>query len=344
MQDFNFTENEVIIVLTKLLGSRKYKNLGSTIRFQSVCHNSSGLSLSYFKNTNSFYCWSECGNFNNLVSLTSHCLKLSYFDSLNKLETILNRNLGNNTEIEDISGFFNETENLDIFKPIEEQSFEINFNNYNENILKTFYSYHPSVWTKDHIKPKSTTFFGIKVDIENQRIIIPQREINGSLQGIRFRNYKKELDIKYMPLYNYECSLSQYLYGLYENFFLNKKKRPIIVVFESEKSVFQLHSYYELNSTAVALGGSSFSEFQAHRLLELDPEEVVIALDKEYTNEIEIINYIKKIDKVFNTKLKNFTKVSYIVDYNNVLPLKASPSDLGKEIYEKLYKEKIYFE
>ena len=50
---------------------------------------------------------------------------------------------------------------------------------------------------------------------------------------------------------------------------------------------------------------------------------------------------VKKLEEIYN-KFNNYITISFIFDKHNLLPYKASPTDLGKDIFLKLFKERIY--
>ena len=61
----------------------------------------------------------------------------------------------------------------------------------------------PTEWTKEGISPEVMKAYGIRIDSALLKIIIPHRNINGELIGIRGRAYNPiELDDgkKYMPV------------------------------------------------------------------------------------------------------------------------------------------------
>ena len=79
-------------------------------------------------------------------------------------------------------------------------------------------------------------------------------------------------------------------------------------------------------------------------ILSLNVDEVILAFDKQYTvidsEEYKLWdNKFKKIASLF-TPYVNF---SIIRDYNNLLDYKDSPTDKGKDIFLKLYKDREYF-
>ena len=100
-------------------------------------------------------------------------------------------------------------------------------------------------------------------------------------------------------------------------------------------------SYLDKN-ISVAVCGSSLSSAQVKELLSLDVREIVIAFDrqyKEYKDE-ECMKWHDKINKIV-WKYKDYVKMSVIFDEDHLLGYKDSPTDRGKEVFEKLYKNRI---
>ena len=191
--------------------------------------------------------------------------------------------------------------------------------------------------------------FEIQYDIYNDRIIIPHRYVNGDLIAIRCRNLDERLvetGRKYMPIIvdgkTLSAPTSQYLYGLYQNMENIQRLKRVILV-ESEKAVLQYETMYPDYNIAVALSSSNLSMWQVDILKSLGVEEVIIALDKEFDNSgtREEMLYAMKIDKSLVNKLSLFD-VSIIWDYRGLLDRKDSPLDKGKQVFEKLYQDRIY--
>ncbi|MGL5623994.1 hypothetical protein, partial [Cetobacterium sp.] len=151
---------------------------------------------------------------------------------------------------------------------------------------------------------------------------------------------------KYMPLVigDFVCKYptGSNLYGLNINR-ENIKRSKIMIIGESEKFVMQHNTFYPDQSVAVALNGSSLSYEQIKYIKDLGVEEVVLALDKEFKDASEEKEYAEKIVNSIIKKLHPMFKVSIIWDKDNLIEYKDSPTDQGKEIYEKLYKNRVIY-
>ena len=109
-----------------------------------------------------------------------------------------------------------------------------------------------------------------------------------------------------------------------------------------EKSVLKYGDIYDYN-IAVASCGSTLNFHQIELLIKnCQVENIIIAYDKEFKNfaSKEGINYYNKLYKICS-KYINYCNFYFLFDYDNLLELKDAPIDKGKEIFEKLMKNKI---
>ena len=218
-----------------------------------------------------------------------------------------------------------------------------------ENILDTFYYAPHEDWLNDNISREALSRYEIGYYGLTNQIVIPHRDKDNRLIGIRGR-YLDESDIervgKYVPLQISGKFLSHQLgsnlYGI--NVTQNKiKSIRKAMLLESEKGCMQNYSYFGEDSFAVATCGSNITVTQQKILLQyLKCEEVIVAFDREYQDahsfEAEIY-YIKLVKKVAG--LVPYCKVCLLLDGENRLPYKASPTDMGKETLLELLDEKI---
>lgn len=209
----------------------------------------------------------------------------------------------------------------------------------------------PTEWFPDHITPRAMYRFGIRVDAALSKIIIPHRNIDGKLIGIRGRSFN-EIEVasgmKYAPVQlegrwlNHKLGLN--LYGLYENA-ENIRRIKKAAIFEAEKSVLQCESYYGPESNfALATCGSNLSQEQMDLLLDLGVEEVILCYDKEWTDGVGQPEYM-----AYREKLRQHVQylsqycITYIVmDKEGLLKYKDSPSDEGQDVLEALLQSKEY--
>lgn len=306
--------------------------------------------LTYYPETHLFHCYTRgtSKDIFEIVQYVKDCDFKTAFDFVIKYFKFRQRGFEEKEPEELISDW-------DIFQKIEDYGEKIEdtkiISGIQENLIEYFYPLAaPVEWLKDGISADVMYHYGIRVDSALHKIIIPHRNINGELIGIRGRTYDPiELDKgqKYMPVFiegdMYAHPLGKNLFGIYENKEVIKRIKKVCV-FEAEKSVMQVASMYGVeNCFAVATCGSNFSKDQMDLLLQLGVEEVIVAYDADHLgsrSDPDTKEYEEKLFKVVSPLLP-YVNVSIIFDYDHILPHKASPSDCGKEKFEELYHKRI---
>ena len=197
---------------------------------------------------------------------------------------------------------------------------------YDEDILSQYKKCCNLRFLESHISLESQMKFGLMYSVEQQRIIIPIRDIFGNLAGIKSRrNY--ETDNPDDPKYVFECptSKSMILYGAYENYqhLMNADR---IVIGEAEKFVLAADSY-QYNS-AVAIMGNTLSSEQAKILLGFNAKEYCFMLDEGLDLSVTYQN--AQLLKSFAAMRE--CKVTFF-NWQNSLCIgeKESPTDDGRE-------------
>jgi len=336
---------ERVIELVTNLGSDSYIEHDDYIQFKTICHNENpeeaSMKLYYYKRNKKFHCYTDCGdNFNiyELFKRRYELLGIPYHFYKDIVLVIIGDSY--KTEKEGFSQAYRSA-----FTPAQEV--HVNFNHLNPSILNTFSFYPTKEWLDDGISEESMRYFGIKYSIDQNKIIIPHYDENGYLIGIRGRALNEE-DIelgKYMPIQIegkiLAHSLGYNLYGL--NFIKeNIRKKRMAVVAEGEKSVLLYDTMFgHGNNICVAACGSNFHNYQAELLLKLGVERILIAFDKEgedYKGKEKYYNKLKKMCERYKLRCQ----IGFIYDQKNLLELKDSPLDKGKETFLKLYKEAVW--
>jgi hypothetical protein len=114
------------------------------------------------------------------------------------------------------------------------------------------------------------------------------------------------------------------------------------IVAEGEKAALQSQTMFgKENNLCVAACGSNFSFYQFQILQKLGVEKILIAFDKEGENWNKQIFYYEKLKKMCMKYNKQCT-IGFIWDTHNLLNLKDSPFDKGKDIFLKLYKGAVW--
>lgn len=218
----------------------------------------------------------------------------------------------------------------------------------NENVLEVF-SYIPiRSWESEGISLETQQKYEISYFPRDNAIVIPHRDQNGGLIGIRKRNLDPE-QVKEFGKYNfvtiedhmYKFRLGTNLYGL------NRTKEAInrigkIIIFEAEKSVLMCDTFYGDNSFAVATCGSNLTYTQIQIIKSLKVREVFLAYDKEFhdANSFEAEAYKNKLIKEL-MPLMPYADCYLVVDTEGLTDYKDAPVDKGKEIFSKILKNKI---
>lgn len=335
------SNEDVINILSDLTEKHPRKHKNGLIFMTDICHGGDSFKLYYYSESKTFHCFSGCNKHYSIFDLIKKKLDCDFPQAYEYVCMKLGISVSAFS-----TGFHERRVDNSFINRFKKQKQEHHVEIRDKSVLNSFYNMCHQSWINDHITIETMLKFGIKFDIEGYRIIIPHYDINNNLIGVRCRNLKPELVAegkKYMPivvneiLYNYPTSMN--LYGINFNKD-NIRKYKKVIILESEKGVLQHKSFYD-NSIAVAISGSSLHSYQIELLRNLEVEEVIIALDKEFTNEIEEEEYKAKIQNSFINQLSPYFNVSIIWDTQNKLEHKMSPTDKGKEVFEELYKNKI---
>lgn len=344
------SEEDIRKLLTEMRANFYYEDDDMWIT-NTVCHNGTKPKLYYYKDSESFHCYTECGQMDIIGVVRGYkgyeqeefqkainwiCIKLNIDNfeyGFGKQEQI--------SDWEFIRKYKRTTK-----KEIETKTLIP----YDKSILRIFQKLYTQDWIKEGISIESMEKYNIMYSTWQQKIIIPHFDINNQLIGIRGRslvNEDIELFGKYTPFkvgrkfYNH--SLGQNLFGLNHNMKAIKTKRKIMLV-EAEKSVFQTDTMFREDNFTVALCGSNLTDYQRGLILILGVREVIIALDKQYQtlDSEECKKWAKHIKDKIIDKLSAFVVVTVLWDSNDLLDYKDSPTDKGKETLLRLLDQKIY--
>lgn len=332
--------NDIITLLTQL-GAEPYEQNGQIIA-RAICHNGHSHKMYYYDDTKMIHCYTNCGSMD-IFELIQKLKNIEFSEAFKYIKDYFGYEDElieyNYDDIIDLS-FFNKFNKVIYYEPLKTLSDSV-LNRYDDK-------YHIS-WVKEGIMPSTMKKFDIKMSIENKQIIIPHRNEDGYIVGVRARNLDPLLvdkGLKYTPVKQKNVFLNHptgaTLYGLYENMdnIMSTKK---LVLFESEKSVLQLDSFYNGHGIGVCMSGSAFSDRQLNLIKNLPIEEVIIAVDKEFENIGDTLEkyYAEKVEKTIANKLKPYFSVSVIWDKKGLLDMKDSPTDRGKSIWLELFKNRI---
>lgn len=343
LKKYIYKENKVEFILNEI-GCHHIKYHSSKEYFS--CGNKNGDNKAAINIRNNEYL--NCVNYtrekdfpdgSDLITLVQYNKKLenqlfSFWDTIKYLHKILGLNL---TYTKQQKPKEEKIDPLYIFKKVKNRKKQnvLEFNTLNEVELNDFIPYiHIDIFKEGIIK-KTIQKFGLAYSYKWKRTIFPIRYwLTGDLLAYNARtsvsNYELFDISKYYITPGYQKQNN--IYGLYEN----KKdieKAKYITLLESEKSVCKRDSRND--STCVALQGHSISDEQVRIILGLDVNEIVIALDKDISEE-EIWHMCEKFFHI--------RKVSYIYDKYDLLCEKDSPADAKIEIYNFLFNHRIVYD
>lgn len=320
------------------------------------CHNeiigAAKHKLYYYEDSKKFHCYTCCGSMNPfefvVQAYRTRGIKYSLSNAAIIIERIIQERLKD--------GFAVVTPPSTVKKEIEED-WHKSLTEYNPSIMNCFSrnKKYLKIWEKEGISFDAMDKFGIKFDMIRNRMVIPIYDDKGVFVGAKVRNFNQE-DIengrKYMPLIHnneiYTYDKGKVLYGLNFNK-KNIKNAKRAIIFESEKSTILYESLY-VGNKAVSIGGSNVSIYQAELLKQYKVETVVLALDNDYSL---LPNENGEYDKYFGLykMLKEANKldargfnVEIVYDWEqSFLENKDAPIDKGREIWNKLYRNRKNF-
>ena len=221
-----------------------------------------------------------------------------------------------------------------LYDHVQKQKDAITVRTHNESILDQYMNVPNLQWLKDGIGIETQRKWGIRYDIESQRITLPIRTHTGEIMAIKGRaNFElSEYEPKY--LYLQQGPMSMTLFGYSENY--DTLYGGDIFVFESEKSVLKLDSWGYNN--AVALGSNSLSTTQAKLLMSLNPKSITFLLD----NNLPLENTKRNVDILQEyCKMKTVDIKYWNWNYNLDLDEKSAPCDETREMFEYILQNEI---
>lgn len=351
------TTKQIIEIVESLGGEmvRGSENINECI-FSSICHNidandpSHKPKLYYYKNNNMFKCY-VCGFSGDIYSLIEERWNLE--DKDYEFKDVMNYVLKTLHLENSLHIYFNKKSKWkdDLKKLFIKKNTSKPYKIYDLSVLDLFDEIYHIEWIKDGISVESMKKFHIGYYSLLDCTTIPVFDDVNNIIGIHGRFWRKE-DIeegKYRPVHtlneNFKFPTSEVLYGLNINK-ENISNTRTVFLFEAPKSVLQMENILDKNNS-VALFGCNMSISQRNLLLKYGVENWIICLDKQYKKIFNInqeeqnedlteyrrwVEHVRKIQEL----LKGFGNVYVVYDKNNLLEYKDSPSDKGKEIFNKL--------
>ena len=349
--------DNIFELLTERGGDPEYTEFG--LLSATICHNEPGegsRKLYYYTNSSLFQCYTGCGSFDIFE------LAIKVFQIQNDIEMDLNdavRYIAVKFGITSMSGPEEEvykTEDWKILKTydriqeIELKDYHVELKEYNNDILSNLnYNIEITPWLNEDITQEVLDKAKIGYFPGGDQITIPHFDSNDRFIGLRGRTMcdeEAETFGKYRPikcnqqLYNHPLGMNLYGYNWNKNTIKIMRKA---IIFESEKSVLKYASYFGWdNNISTACCGSHISNYQIQLLLDLNVDEIIIAMDRQFKEigDDEWKHLTDNLTKIFN-RYKNYTTISFIFDKEMITGYKSSPIDEGKEKFLKLFKERV---
>ena len=317
-----------------------------------ICHGGASQKLYYYKESKTFYCYSECGS----MSIIDFIMQVCHYDftqALNFLASKIGYSYKNSfvnrkedklrKELEELLGLFPKKDNIKSTPKIPIIT---------PKILERFDNLYRKEWLEDNINSETMREFNIKYYSYRDKIIIPHYDENNNLIGIRTRNFEAwelEKGMKYTPLYlqgkMYNHPLQFNFYGINKNK-ENIKRKKAVVLAEGEKAVLQAESYYgRENNITLAICGSNVGMWHKNYIInKLKVDRIYLAFDKQWQSKktLEYEKWVKKISKIIKM-FSPFIDVYILWDNEDLLGYKDSPFDRGYNVLEEMFNKKIRF-
>ena len=358
------TIEQIFDLLSEFHGEPRINN--DTIISKTICHNSiselnhASHKLYYYNNTKLFHCYTGCPE--QTYDIFELARKVKSMEtgtewSLPKAVHFVATYFGYSPKVlnfEDeennsISDYWNILNAYDRIKTIDKEKKIIELKTYDAAVLQNLPRPRIAPWEAEGITKEICDTHNICYNPKSCGIVIPHYDINNNLIGIRERTLiqeNAELYGKYHPakingiMYNHPLSFAVYNLNWSKD---NIRRMKKVIIFESEKSCLQFGSAFgQDNDISVAVCGSSLINYQLDLLLSLGVNEIIVAFDHDF-NDIKEDNAKKLIDKYKKMYIKYGNKItlSFIWDKDGILPYKASPTDLGKDVFLKLFNNRI---
>lgn len=350
----NLTKDDIVYVL-KHFNVHPVREDNGALVFPTVCHNAiedqGSAKLFFYDNSKLFTCYTECASSFDIIQLIQNIYDLSYnkkitiFDSINIIESILNKNFSLSTynqentleTYDDISTFIKVEKAVEVLTYYSDTVLQI----FHYSCVKRFFDFFD-----EPLSQNTLDTFEIGYHMNTNSLVFPWRDTEGRLVGLKGRKLDwtpESRTGKYMPLeiegIRYKNKISLMNYGIYQNKTEIAKTKQVFL-FEGEKSVLKL--YDAGIKQGLAIGGQTIHPITIKNLLDLKVNEVILCFDKDYD-----IDDTKKKQQILQLTIKKakqltpFFNVSIMFDNMGLLNKKDSPIDNGIINFGELYKNKI---
>lgn len=327
-------KNEKITTVLEKLGFHSFKNYGKEYRCAKP--NDSDSSQVSIQKEN-LYCkiYQSDENFKgDIIDLVIYMKDIKFINAIKWLHEAIG------VKYEYTNSYKNEDKNddpLSLMKSIRKKSerYKAKDNFYSALVLNNFIE-QPTRYLLETqgISVKAQEVFNIHYDPNRQRVLYPYFDadnndvLNGIMGRTTIKGYEQLGIPKYYPIKKVSKRIG--LFGLQQN------RRHInasgqIIIFEAENSVMKAWQMGYKN--CVALGHHKLKSDHIRKIMGLNVEEVVIAFDKDISEEYILEKTVPVANKYFN--------VSYTIDEYDLLGKKDSPVDKGYKAWNFIYKHRV---
>lgn len=290
-------------------------------------HNDKTPSLMINTDANTYHCYS-CGVHGNIYNWLRDFENLTFCQAVQKVAKITGSDIGRLKCSETIT-FFKKMRNLSKVNETENIKREV----LSADIMDKFSDETPEEWLEEGIDADVMRLYGIRIDHKANRIVYPIYDVNGDLIAIkgrtRYENYKQLGLQKYM--FYQKIGNLDFFVGWQEAMFMIDVTKEVYL-FEGIKSCMKAYSWGYQNSLSCET--SHISDGQIKWLLQNNIKIINICFDSDKDS--------KEIKKNINM-LKKFANVYIVSDKKGLLggkEAKASPVDKGREVWERLLRER----
>jgi len=352
MNNVNFKElrnqlspNQIKDILGKL-GIYPVRTTETYFVYPTVCHNLTGGSpkLYYYFENKMFKCYTHCEGTFDIFELLRKIYALRG-TTINVMEAVDMCGLAANSFLttapkqnieDDVAYLYNLLHTKNVVPTLE---------HIDDDILGRFVFDMKAlkIWKDEGISYNTMLKYKIMFDPINNCIIIPNFDVDNKLISIRGRFF--DGDAKYRPIFYGNKVLSHpssmNLYGLnVSKAAIEQSKR--VIVFEAEKSVMKMDTIYDDLNNSVATLGKNISNQQIQLLQQWGVKELILAYDADYRTYDDMAAKRDEYKRIA-APLKTYFNVSIIMDMNmDLLGYKDSPIDKGQEVFEKLYRSRLF--
>ena len=215
---------------------------------------------------------------------------------------------------------------------------------YDDGFLNDFPDYCPKEWLNEGISVETAIKYGLKYYERTNQVLIPCRNENGELIGVRCRNFEpKRLEqAKYIPLTlldgtSYAFPTNNVFYGINYTQAAIERTQTVTIV-ESEKATMKLDTWYGENNNALGMFGHNLGLKRRNQLIKMGVKRVIYVPDNDWIDRSpEYFDEWKKGVKSFIDLWLRYAQVEIVWDTLDILQPKENAVDQSKEVWEKLF-------